>query len=233
MRRGNLHSKRHTVPRLSDANLCTDGVRTMLDVRSGPRAQPRTIRMRRMRRGRLLSERHRVHSMHLGPRRTRRVFVLRAVRVGLNRDPAPGPMHRLRIGNVRREWDDLRGVRPRPRRARVLVRMHGLRRWPAHVAHARLLLALSAGNREPLALRHVLLELLRRHVRNGRRRVRGLPRGRVLRGRRRQVRDLRRGQLLGEAEHGVLQMRKGECILQRVGKMRHLSSGLVCERPGN
>ena len=108
---------------------------------------------------------------------------------------------------------------PRPRRARGLVPMHGLRGGTAHVAHARLLLALSAGNREPLALRHVLLELLRRHVRDGRRRVRGLPRGRVLRDRRRQVRDLRRRQLLGEAEHEVLSMRKGNCVFEGIGEM--------------
>ena len=128
-------------------------------------------------------------------------------------------MHRLRIGIVRREWDDLRGVRPRPRRARILIPMHGLRVGTAHIADARLLRALSAGNREPLALRHVLLELLRRHVRDGRRRVRGLLRGRVLRERCRQVRDLRRRQLLGEAEHSVLSMRKGHCVFEGFGEM--------------
>ena len=110
-------------------------------------------------------------------------------------------------------------LRPRPRRARGLVRMHGLRGGTAHVAYARLLLALSAGHGKPLALRHVLLELLRRHLRDGRRRVRGLPRGRVLRDRRRQVRDLRRRQLLGEEEHSVLSMRKGNCVFEGFGEM--------------
>ena len=128
-------------------------------------------------------------------------------------------MHRLRIGNVRREWDTVHTLRPRPRRARGLIPMHGLRGGTAHVAHARLLLALSSRDREPLALRHVLLELLRRHVRDGRRCVRGLSRGRVLRSRSRQVRNLRRRQLLGEAEHEVLSMRKGNCVFEGFGEM--------------
>ena len=175
--------------------------------------------MHRVRRGNLFSERHRVHPVRPWPRRTRGIFVVRVVRIGFDRHSSPGPMHRMRIGKICRKWDDLRGVRPRPRCARGLVSVHRVRGGTAHVAHARLLLALSSRDREPLALRHVLLELLRRHVRDGRRCVRGLSRGRILRSWSRQVRNLRRRQLLGEEEHSVLSMRKGNCVFEGFGEM--------------
>ena len=185
--------------------------------------------MHRVRRWNLLSERHRVHPVRPWPRCAPGVPDVCALHRGFDRHSSPRPLRRMRIGKICREWDAVHAVRPRPRRARGLVRMHGLRGGAAYLAHARLLRALSSRDREPLALRHVLLELLRRHVRNGRRRVRRLPRGRVLRSRSRQVRDLRRRQLLGEAEHGVLSMRKGNRVFEGVGKMRYLCRGLVCD----